>query len=176
LGPGQGGLVQVTATEILTLSGTSPDGRSVSGIFANTEGKAVGAGNAGSVIVAAPRVALTEGAEITSRTRGPGQGGLVQVTATDSLTLSGSVTGPDGVVSSRINASAEGAGNAGSVIIEAPRVTLTGGAQIASPTFGPGHGGTVTVTATDSLTLSGTGTNSAGTGASRIIAIGGGQD
>ena len=49
-----------------------------------------------------------------------------------------------------------GAGNAGSVIVEAPRVALTGGARIESFTFGPGQGGTVRVTATDTLTLAGT--------------------
>jgi filamentous hemagglutinin family protein len=150
-GPGQGGTVQVRATDTLTLAGTSADGRVPSGIFVNAIGIGAGAGSAGSIEVQAPRVALTGGAGISSNTQGAGQGGTVRVTATDTLTLADA---------SSIQASAlgtgAGAGSAGNVIIEAPRVALTGGAQISSSTDGLGHAGTVQVTATDTLTLAGT--------------------
>jgi filamentous hemagglutinin family protein len=154
-GPGQGGMVRVTATDTLTLAGTSADG-TPSGIFASALGTGAGAGNAGSIVVEAPRVTLTDGARLSSTTSGPGQGGMVRVTATDTLTLAG--TSADGI-SSGITASTAGqetgTGNAGSIVVEAPRVTLTDGAQIASTTSGPGHGGTVQVTATKSLLLAG---------------------
>ena len=78
-------------------------------------------------------MALTGGAEISSSTRGPGQGGTVRVTASDTLTLAG--TSPDGRAEQHFchcQGTETGAGNAGSVIIEAPRVALTGGAQISS--------------------------------------------
>ena len=71
---------------------------------------------------------LTEGAQISSNTCGPGQGGTVRVTASDTLTLAG-IT-PDGRFRSGLFATARGtgvsAGNAGSVVVEAPRVTLWG--------------------------------------------------
>ena len=145
-GPGQGGTVRVTATDILTVAGGtvaggSPNGRSPSGIFATAEGIGVGAGSAGNVVIEAPRLAITEGAQISSSTRGPGQGGTVRVTATDTLTVAG--TSPNGFPSG-IFATARGtgvrAGSAGNVVIEAPRLTLTEGAQISSSTFGPGQG------------------------------------
>ena len=41
-GPGQAGTVRVTATDTLTLAGTSPDGRFPSGLFANANGTGAG--------------------------------------------------------------------------------------------------------------------------------------
>jgi filamentous hemagglutinin family protein len=157
-GPGQGGTVRVTATDTLTLTGTASSIlATASGIFAAAFGTGAGAGNAGSVVVEAPRVTLTGGAQIASNTGGLGQGGTVRVTATDTLTLDG--TSPVSPTPSSIIATAfgtgTGAGSAGSVVVEAPRVALTGGAQIASSTSGPGQGGTVTVTAAETLTITG---------------------
>ena len=156
-GPGQGGTVRVTATDTLTLIGSSSNGRFPSGIFVSARGTGVDAGSAGSVVVEAPRVVLTAGAQITSNTRSPGQGGTVRVTATDTLTLAG--TSPDGFASgifSTAVGTGVGAGSAGSVVVEAPRMALTAGAHISSTTLGPGQGGTVRVTATDTLTVAGT--------------------
>ena len=50
----------------------------------------------------------------------------------------------------------EGAGAAGTVVVEAPQVILTGGAHIGSATFGLGQGGRVTVRATEIVSLEGT--------------------
>jgi hypothetical protein len=76
-----------------------------------------------------------------------GSGGDVRVEATRTITLQGST--PSGDFSSGIFASAEGegegSGDAGEIVIEAQQVRLSGGATIASGTFGPGKGGTVTV-------------------------------
>ena len=156
-GSGQAGTVRVTASDTLTLAGTSPDGRFQSGIFATARGTGAGAGNAGSIVVEAPRVTLTEGAQIGSSTLGPGQGGTVRVTASDTLTLAG--TSPDGRFQSGIFATAQGtgagAGNAGSVVVEARTVRIADGARISSSTLGPGQGGTVTVTTADALTITG---------------------
>ena len=153
LGPGQGGTVRVTATDTLTLAGSTPDGRLSSGIRATTQGTGAGAGDAGSVVVEAAQVSLTAGAQINSSTFGLGQGGTVQVTATDTLTLAGPQA--SGIFATASGRSA-GAGNAGNIVVQAPQVALTAGAQIISETFGPGQGGTVRVTATDTLTLAGT--------------------
>src|SRR5206468_388188 len=118
----------------------------------------VGGGNAGSIVVEAPRITLTGGASIASSTLGSGQSGVIRITATDTLTLAG--TTPDGhhlgggVAVARETGA--GAGNAGSIVVEAPRITLTGGAQIDSFTLGSGQGGTVRAMATDTLTFVGT--------------------
>ena len=60
---------------------------------------------------------------------------------------------PDNHILSAIFANAQGtaepAGDAGDIIVEAQQVHLAGGAQIASATFGAGKGGTVTVHVTE---------------------------
>jgi large exoprotein involved in heme utilization and adhesion len=156
-GTGQGGSIRVTATDTVTLRGTTADGRFSSGIGANAQGQVAEAGDAGDVVVRAKHVALTGGAQIGSSSFGTGQGGSVRVTATDTVTLRG--TTADGRFSSGIFASAEGeaaeAGDAGDVVVRAKHVTLTEGAVISSSTFGPGQGGTVTVMATDTVAIVG---------------------
>src|SRR2546428_3420728 len=144
-GPGAGGSAPVTATDTLTLAGTTPTGALGSGILANAQGLAIGAGHAGSLVVSAPRIMLSDGAQIISSTFGPGVGGSVMVTATDTLTLAG--TTPTGRFASGILATTEGtavgAGAAGNIIVSAPRIMVSGGAAINGSTFGPGLGGSV---------------------------------
>jgi filamentous hemagglutinin family protein len=148
-GPGHGGMVTVRATDI-NLEGATPDNRFLSGILATTQGEMENAGDAGDLLVEAQHVQLKGGAQIGSSTFGPGHGGMVTVRATD-ISLEG-IT-PDnrflsGIFSSTTGAM-EDAGDAGDLLVEAQHVQLKGGAQIASTTFGPGHGGTATVRATD---------------------------
>lgn len=157
LGPGHGGNVMVQATETLTVKGTGPGTGTVSGIFVNAMGTEAGAGAAGSIVVTAPRVTLTDGGTIDSSTFGPGQGGNVMVQAIETLTVAG--TTPNGALPSGIFVRAmgteAGAGNAGAVQVAAGSVTVRGGAQISGSTLGPGQGGTVTVTATDTVVIAG---------------------
>ena len=89
---GRGGSVTVTATDTVSLTGTTPNGASPSGIVANSGLRAMGSsptGAAGSIAVTAPRVLVTDGARISSDTFGPGLGGSVTVTATDTISLAG---------------------------------------------------------------------------------------
>jgi large exoprotein involved in heme utilization and adhesion len=126
------------------------------------------------------RLSLTGGAAISSITGGAGRAGTVQVTAADSIAISGylrdatrssqlsSLTEGRGeagriVISTPtliladaglISASTEGAGGAGDIVLEVGRLSLTGGAHIGSITAGTGPGGTVQVIATDSVVIS----------------------
>jgi large exoprotein involved in heme utilization and adhesion len=141
-GAGNGGTVQVTAQGPLTL--TDPG----SGIIASAISTATG--NAGSVTVGAPRIALMTGAEIASTTAGTGAGGSVVVTTPGVLALDGA-----GIANTQIAASATGpqSGPGGSVTVAANALTIEGGAQIASSTAGPGRGGDVTVTVASDIVL-----------------------
>ncbi len=154
-GLGQAGNVTVTAADTVAVSGniifngiTSP-----SGISAQSRQRGEGAGNAGAVMVMAPRVLVTDGALISSSTFGPGRAGTVTVAATDTVTVSGVNTSSQGSFRSSISAVAngrtEGAGDAGGVVITAPRVLATDGALINSATGGPGQGGNITINARD---------------------------
>jgi filamentous hemagglutinin family protein len=141
-GAGNGGTVQVTAQGPLSL--TDPG----TGIIASATSTA--SGNAGSVAVGAPQIALTTGAEIASTTGGTGAGGSVVVTTPGTLVLDSA-----GVANTQIAASATGpqSGPGGSVMVGANALTIEGGAQIASSTAGPGRGGDVTVTVASDIVL-----------------------
>ncbi len=168
-GPGRGGNVTVRATDTVTLTGAATDqaGRFVpSRIVALAEGRQAGAGDAGNVMVHAANATLTAGAQINTSTFGPGQGGNVTVRATDTVTLEGTFLN---MFASQISADtvhaperfpATETGVAGSILVEAATVTLTGGARISSSSLGtagskPGRGGSVTVRATDAVMLAG---------------------
>ena len=160
LGAGPGGTVSITATNTVTISGTSRDGSRPSSVFANSPGQNAQAGNAGNIIVNAKNVTVADGGLIVSNTSGPGQGGTVSVVALDTVSLSGTVSNGARTFSSGVLTRARGenaqAGNAGNVLVEAGNVLLTEGARISSTTFGPGQGGTVSVTSDNMVSLSGT--------------------
>jgi large exoprotein involved in heme utilization and adhesion len=134
---GRGGETVVKADN-LTLSGSG-------GIASVTNTDSKG----GNITIETGRLTISDGAKITSSTFGSGQGGNLTVVARDTLTLAGASSG--------LFARAEGgsSGNAGALRVEAGTLTLSGGAQISSSTFGAGQGGTVTVMARDTLTLAG---------------------
>ena len=96
----------------------------------------MGAGDAGSVIVDAPQITMTSGAQITSTAAGTGAGGAVNVNTPGALVLDSGA---------QISASATGlnSGSGGRVTVAANTLTVEGGAQIASSTAGLGKGGDV---------------------------------
>ncbi|MDH3601074.1 MAG: filamentous hemagglutinin N-terminal domain-containing protein, partial [Candidatus Tectomicrobia bacterium] len=154
-GAGQGGTVTVIADTVTFGSSVlTPEAVFLSGLFANT----FGSGHAGDVLVEAATVTLTEGAQIGSITFGPGHAGAVTVRATDAVILDGTVAAPDGrIFPSGIFAQTQGAnemaGNAGTVLVEATNLTLTGTAQISTSTNGPGSAGTLTIIAHESIDI-----------------------
>jgi filamentous hemagglutinin family protein len=147
-GPGAGGSVMVTASDTLTLTGTTPTGAFASGIFANAQGTATGAGAGGSIVVTAPRVMVTDGAAISSSTFGPGAGGSVTVMATDTVSLS------DVLILSNAFGRGEQAGNAGRISITALVLTMDNNALIETRTIGNGSAGDVEIVV-DRMTITG---------------------
>jgi len=172
---GNGGRVSVSIADLLSIDGANAT--HLAGIAAQGEN---GTGNAGSLQVRAGRLtidnngtisvnttgsgaggdvvvsvagpaALTSGGAITSETTKSGNGGNVILTSGGPLTLSGSGTR---IASS---AAANATGNAGSVLVNAPHISVSDGAQIASSTAGPGTGGDVAVNSGTDIALSGLG-------------------
>jgi filamentous hemagglutinin family protein len=140
-GSGNGGTVRVTATDTISLDGV------LTRISANSQSSSTG--NAGDIVAEAKNVTVNGGAQISSGTFGSGDGGTVRVKATDTISLDGA----SGIFADNQPGST---GNAGDVVVDAKNVTVTGGAQIGSTTFGPGSGGTLTVKATDTMSVTGT--------------------
>jgi large exoprotein involved in heme utilization and adhesion len=94
---------------------------------------------------------LSGGAKATSSTAGAGNGGTVQVIAQGPLSMSDPGTG---IVAS---ATSSASGNAGSVVVVAPQITIATGAEISSTTAGTGTGGSVNVATPGALILNGAG-------------------
>jgi hypothetical protein len=143
-GTGKGGDVTVRVANAATLSGVGPGG--ASGVTTSTQPASVG--EAGEVMLTAgDAIALSGGAAVTSTTAGAGNGGTVQVRAQGPLTLAD--------VGTRISSSTQpgSSGNAGSVVVAAPQITIGSGAEIASTTAGTGAGGSVSITTSGALAL-----------------------
>ena len=147
-GPGKGGDVSVMVTNGVSLSGIGPT--RASGITTSAEPGS--SGDAGQVVLmAGGAITLSGGAEVASSTEGAGKGGTVQVTARGPLSLSDPFSGIVAL------ATTTASGDAGSVMVQAPHITIASGAQIASTTEGTGIGGSVGVTAPGALVLDGMG-------------------
>ncbi len=83
-----------------------------------------------------------------------GNGGDINISATNSISLNGSaeVDNDFGIVGSGITTSVQGGvGNAGTITLETPNLSVTNGAQIRSFTRGLGDAGTIDIQAFDSV-------------------------
>lgn len=122
-GGGVGGRVRINAWEQLQVRGTSPDGQTPSAIVAVTLGEQP----AGDITLLTRQLNLDNGGQVTAATRGPGQGGTLRVTASESVNLSGMAA--DGRPT-RLTVRTEGPGNAGDLIIGTEQLTVNHGAEI----------------------------------------------
>ncbi|MFP6730748.1 MAG: filamentous hemagglutinin N-terminal domain-containing protein [Alphaproteobacteria bacterium] len=134
-GAGRGGQVIVTATENVTVEGGS-----------RLDGVSRSSGDAGGVVISASNVSIQSESLVISNALAEGRGGVILVTATESVTIEGS---------SRLLGNSFGSGDVGSVEISAPTVSIQGEALIESGSDGEGRGGEVIVTASESVTIDG---------------------
>ena len=155
---GDSGDVILRASKRLTLAGTDGFGR---GVIITAAGGDFATGSGGAIQIEAGIVELKDGARIRADAFGDGDGGEVTVSASESVTLSGSdeqdpeVTGNDPQPSA-IRATIFGDGDGGLVSIDAPNVALRDGAIIGAATAGAGDSADITIRASEQLTLSGT--------------------
>ncbi len=134
LGSEPGGNITVTASEFVRVIGISPDGQFRSGLFTKSEA----AGAAGNLRIATGRLIVRDGAQVSASTSGEGQGGMLDVTASQSVEVTGG---------SRLLAQTQGAGDAGNLRIATGRLIVRDRAQVSASTFGEGQGGMLDVTA-----------------------------
>jgi len=170
---GDGGTISIS-TPVLVMD--------CAGIDATAEGPYV-LGDAGDIFLEVGSLELTGISQIQTSTDGPGQGGDVTVTATDSISISGRIIEGNEMYQSAIISSTYGDGNGGTISISTPSLTIDDGALaaetalgaesggdilvevgdltisngglISSVAFGSGQGGNVTVTAADSISILG---------------------
>ncbi|NEO36902.1 MAG: filamentous hemagglutinin N-terminal domain-containing protein [Moorea sp. SIOASIH] len=170
-GLGDGGNLTVDASESVQLIGTSADGQFPSGLFTRTQGT----GNAGELLkITTGRLIVKDGAVVSARTLGEGDGGILKITTgqlivKDGALVSASTLGEgdggnlkittgqlivkDGAV---VSASTLGEGDGGDLSITTEELIVKDGGQVSAGTFGQGDGGNLTVDASESVQLIGT--------------------
>jgi filamentous hemagglutinin family protein len=167
-GHGPGGLLEIKASNIALNQG----------LLSTT---ASGTGDAGVINLVGDNVSLTNSRISSPTNGGTARGGDVTITATNSLTITGLFTDDSGITSPSgiLARTADGMGDGGNVTINAGNIEISGGGQINSSSFSPGHAGNVTIEGTErpaqSVVIDGLGsgvfTDTQGTGAGGNIFV-----
>ncbi len=150
-GQGDADSVEITASDTITIDGENSRGFT-SRVISRVSSNAVG--NAGGVTINTGSLTLTNGGKVDASTNGQGNAGLIEMTASDTITIDGEDLG--GTTSGAISqVNSEAVGDAGGVTINTGSLTLTKGGLVSASTFGQGNAGSVEITATDTITIDG---------------------
>ncbi len=151
-GRGNAGRVQITASDGITIDGEKSNGLP-GGIVTGIANNAVG--NTGEILIQTSTLSLANGGRILASTSGKGDAGIVQVTASDGITINAEKTDrfPSGIFST-VNRDA--VGNSRGIVVNTSTLSLTNGGIISASSLGEGDAGVVRVTASDSVSLAGT--------------------
>ncbi|MDM8524061.1 filamentous hemagglutinin N-terminal domain-containing protein [Desulfococcaceae bacterium HSG8] len=153
-GSGEGGTVTVRAADALTFSDGSEDG-DPGGIFANSEFEEGDGGSAGDIRIDARQITITDWLEISSTTKGYGNGGAITVNVDDTLKISASDTSsvsPNCGIFAKSNGISAESGSGAGMDISARTILLSGKrAAISASTYG-GDAGDIRLTS-DQLKL-----------------------
>ncbi|MGB7415067.1 MAG: filamentous hemagglutinin N-terminal domain-containing protein [Thermosynechococcaceae cyanobacterium] len=140
-GPGAAGALTVNASESILLRGTSASGAIASGLFAPT----ITTGPAGDLSINTRQLTIQGGANIATNTLGSGQGGTIDIVASEFVTLEG--TSANGAFKSGLFSQSFGVGNAGSVRVVTDQLAIDEGAGIALGSVNQAKGGNIDVQA-----------------------------
>jgi filamentous hemagglutinin family protein len=148
-GRGNGGTVNISVRDAVTISGKSADGTQ-SGIFSSLGFGAVGSG--GDINITARSFSITDAAQLSVSTSGRGDAGNILMQIAESAVFRGDDTFVISNVSRR-----DARGNAGNIRLNAGSVYVTEGAQLNSFTRGRGNAGNVTIQADGAVLFDGVG-------------------
>jgi filamentous hemagglutinin family protein len=153
---GTSGLLQINASDRVELSGSTADNlgdaRRFPTAISSDNREAGSAPN--QLTITTRALTLRNGARISASTAKDGVGGNITVNAAV-VTLSGTGTSQGGVRSSAISVQTRGKGSAGKLTIITKRLLLQNGAEISASTFGAGDGGSLIVDAREQVELRG---------------------
>ncbi|MBI4780710.1 MAG: filamentous hemagglutinin N-terminal domain-containing protein [Oscillatoriophycideae cyanobacterium NC_groundwater_1537_Pr4_S-0.65um_50_18] len=147
-GVGNAGNITVTASGSISLNGYAALSSGVSSRFF-TDLPSGAIGQAGEINVTAGQLFLTNGGFVGVNTAGQGNGGRINITARDHISLDGT----DSNIESQVLRGAVGRG--GEINITTGTLSVTNGARVSANTEGQGKAGDITVTARDEVRLAG---------------------
>jgi filamentous hemagglutinin family protein len=151
-----GGDINIRATELLELSGTTPDERLQSGIVSET----LGLGTSSNIAISTGGFILQNGATIHSRTYTPAPSGNLTVDATDFIQMRG-VSPKTGLNNSLATTTLFATqqqkptltAKAGDITVSTPYLSMVDGSYISSLSLGDSSGGDISInTATTEVT------------------------
>ncbi|EDX87764.1 haemagglutination activity domain protein [Synechococcus sp. PCC 7335] len=148
------GMVEVSGITVLETD-IGPVNRS-SRLISRTEGKQ----SAGEIWINTQNLLVQEGGQIDAGPSGSGDSQGIRIEATESVEVSEVINGLYGMIPSSINTASNGdsTGNAGPLRIDTNRLEITDGGQVFTTTSGAGNGGSLIVDA-EEVILSGRGTS-----------------
>ena len=152
-GNGQGGTVNINASDSVEINDRSIDGRFASGLLAQTSEEATGDG--GSLTVNTRKLIVQDGAEVSvgAVDNSIGQGGDLQIRASDSVEVAGFGIDEMGQVKpSILLAESQGFGDAGNLDIETNQLIVQEGAELTVSATGEGNAGNLHIN-TNSILL-----------------------
>ena len=126
------------------------NGESLSGAFSSVLDTGVGDG--GSIDITVGSLSVTGGGRISASTSGEGDAGNLQITATDSIEVSGTSADNQFVSQLTVEAAPNSIGSGGNLRVNARELNVNGG-QISAATAS-GEGGNITLQIDDTITLS----------------------
>jgi filamentous hemagglutinin family protein len=150
---GDAGNLIVKAKDSVEVNGISVDGKFPSTLqtFSLADGKA------GNLTIDTGRLIIRDGAFISTGTSSKGQGGNLNIQASQEVQVNGTST--DGNFRSALATPTNSAGNAGDMTIQTGRLIIQDGAFVSTRTSSNGEGGNLTVRASQEVKVSGTSAN-----------------
>lgn len=144
--------INIQASNLLQLTGTSVDGMIPSGVEIETLG-----GSVGDVVVSTKRLRFEDGAAINSKTFTQASASNILLDASESIEVKGfSFINPTtSSIASGVGSYTFSAGTSGNIAINTGQLTALDGGTITSGTFGTGTGGELLINAAHSVELSG---------------------
>ncbi|WP_026734761.1 two-partner secretion domain-containing protein [Fischerella sp. PCC 9605] len=150
---GQGGTLTINASDSVQVRGESVNLLNYSRLTTRTEG----AGNAGALTINTGKFIVAAGGQVSSGTflESQGNAGNLTVNASDSVEVKGASL--DQKVLSRLTSRTEGAGSAGDMTINTPKLVISDGGQVSANTLSESksNGGNLTVNASNSVEVIG---------------------
>ncbi len=155
-GQGNAGNVNVNARDTVSFVGESP-GNSSSGAYSRVE--VTGVGQGGDIYIKTGSLLVSDGAFLSTNTRGHGNAGNLTIDARDTVSFVGAGPPADDFFPSgaytEVRAGARGHG--GDIYISTGSLWVTGGAFLSARTLGIGDAGNVTINARDKVSFDGVG-------------------